>query len=116
MKEYKNVYLQNLPEDEFNVGSKIGQSMTGLGYVMFEKNRPDDPGATDLLVKYSYFDSWDLNKYLKSFQVKFIDARSDKVVATIDYHKNGIWGGSDGRVPDAFNYCRPYFGWPEIIE
>lgn len=112
LKEYKRAYLEPQKEDEFQMYRAIFWELNDLGFevvgVPFK-----DPSNDDFVVKYSYEGSWDIARYLQSFQIKMMNAKSDKLISTTSYYSRGLWRGvRDGRLEDAFNEFRKSAGLP----
>ncbi len=111
-KTYKTAYIEILPQDEFNLGTEIIKELSDLGLDVNMKVAPTNPGPTDMLVKYSYDDGWDMAKYLKSFQVFFFDAKTTSLIASFSYHLEGNYAGTEARVQSAFDDFRKEAGLP----
>lgn len=109
-KQYKAAYIEILPVDEFNLGSAIIYELGDMGLEVINKPLPPNPSTTDMKVKYSYTTGWDLAKYLKSFQIIFMDAQTDSIVANIAYRLEGNWAGTDTRIASAFDNLRTKLG------
>lgn len=106
LKAYKQAYIEQEPQDEFNIYKAIFWELNDMGYkvVSLPFKQPDE---TDLNVTYTYASGWDLSRYLQSFQIKFVNAKTNQVIATTSYRSRGIWRGvRDGRLEDAFNSLR----------
>jgi hypothetical protein len=110
--QYKRAYLELLPKDEFNIASFIVAYVNEMGIKVIGLPPPQVLEETDLIIKYRYDDGWDLNKYLKSFQVHFLDAQTGVVIGLISYEKKML-GYADNRMRDAFNEFRRTLGLPE---
>jgi hypothetical protein len=111
-KQYKAAYIEPHNEDEFNLVSAISFELSDMGLKVFGKPF-ETPSDTDMLVRFSYFDSWDLKKYLKSFQIHFMNAKTGSIIASSSYESNGLWQGArDGRLEAAFNDLRQKLGYP----
>ena len=111
-KSYKAAYIELLQEDEFNIGTFTIQELSDMGFQVFNKRVPADPLATDMLVRYTYAKSWDLSVYLVSYQILFLDARSEAVIAQLGYRLNGNWRSSQTRKIEGFNELRSKLGYP----
>ena len=67
----------------------------------------------DLVVDYTYEGGWDLARYLQSFQLRFLNAKTSQVIVASRYRSRGMWRGKrDGRLEDAFNDIRTKTGLP----
>ncbi len=111
-KNYSRAYIESLAKDEFQIYSALAYEMNDMEMeVVAIPIR--NPKETDLIVKYSYEEGWDITPYLQSFQFQFIDAKTGRVVATQSYKSRGIWHGvRDGRLEAAFNELREKNGFP----
>lgn len=103
---FKRAYVQPQQEDEFQIYRALFWELNDMGLevigVPFK-----DPTEQDLLVTYSYEGGWDMTRYLQSFQIRFINAKTTQVVTTSSYKSRGLWRGvRDGRLEDAFNDIR----------
>lgn len=103
---FKRAYVQPQQEDEFQIYRALFWELNDMGLevigVPFK-----DPTEQDLLVTYSYEGGWDMTRYLQSFQLRFINAKTTQVVTTSSYKSRGLWRGvRDGRLEDAFNDIR----------
>ena len=105
-RQYQNAYVEFLPVDEFNLGPVIVAELSSLGLNVYSKPLPAEPSALDLQVKYTYLTGWDLAKYLQSFQVFFLDAKTGLVVASLSYRLVGNWAGTEGRIKAGFEEFR----------
>ena len=111
-KKYKAAYIEPSKVDEFNMVSAITYELSDMGLKVLGKPF-ETPSDTDMLVRFNYFDSWDLKKYLKSFQIQFMNARTGSIIANSSYESNGLWQGArDGRLEAAFNDLRQKLGYP----
>ena len=105
-RQYQNAYVEFLPVDEFNLGPVIVAELSSLGLNVYGKPLPAESSALDLQVKYTYLTGWDLAKYLQSFQVFFLDAKTGLVVASLSYRLVGNWAGTEGRIKAGFEEFR----------
>ncbi|MBI5205413.1 MAG: hypothetical protein HZA11_10900 [Nitrospirae bacterium] len=112
-KQYKAAYVEIISPDQFNLGPAIIYELSDMGLQVINKPAPSSPLLTDMKVKYSYTQAWDLSPYLYSFQIVFADAQTDAVVANIVYRLSGQWVRSNARITDAFNEFREKLGLPE---
>ena len=111
-KSYKRAYIESLAKDEFQIYSALAFEMNDMGMevVAIQIKAPKE---TDLIVKYSYEEGWDITPYLQSFQFQFIDGKTGRILATQSYKSRGIWHGvRDGRLKAAFNEFREKNGFP----
>jgi len=54
-----------------------------------------------------------MSRYLQSFQIQMIEAKTGRVVAVQSFASRGIWlGVRDGRLKAAFNEMRAKNGYP----
>jgi hypothetical protein len=106
VKQWKSAYLQPLAQDEFNMASFITNELHAMDVEVFLRPEPEQPQAGDVLVRYDYYDGWDMGKYLKSFQIRFLEPSSEKLLASVDYRFNGNLRDSNHRVMDAFKKLR----------
>jgi hypothetical protein len=109
---YKRAYVKQLPEDEFQIYQGIFWELNDMGLevlgVPFQQ-----PTEQDLIVDYTYEGGWDLARYLQSFQLRFLNAKSSQVIVASRYRSRGMWRGKrDGRLEDAFNDIRAKTGLP----
>lgn len=100
-RQYKTAYVEILKVDEFNLGPSIIQEMGSLGIEVI-----NNPSSVDMKVSYSYTRGWDLGGYLKSFQITFIDAKDDSIIASSANRLNGNWRTAQGRIKAAFKKLR----------
>jgi hypothetical protein len=111
-KQYKAAYIEPLKDDEFNIVSAITFELSDIGIKVFGKPF-ETPSDTDMIVRCSYFDSWDMKKYLKSFQINFMNAKTGAIIANTSYESNGLWHGArDRRLEATFNDLRQKLGYP----
>jgi len=112
LKNYNRAYIEALSKDEFQIYGALFSELSDMGMVVVE-SQINEPAKTDLIVKYTYESGWDMRRYLQSFQLRFIDAKNNKVVAVQSYSSSGIWRGArDGRLKAAFNELRAKNGYP----
>lgn len=111
--QYKTAYIELLSVDEFNLGTAIIQELGDMGLQAVNKPKPPNPLTTDMYIKYSYLTGWDLAKYLQSFQIMFLDAQTDIVIATVSHKLVGNWAADDIRIASAFNELRAKLGLPK---
>ena len=112
LKSYKRAYIEALPQDEFQIYRALYHELNDMGMevvgVPFK-----NPTASDLVVKYSYDAGWDVTRYLQAFQIRFMDAKSGRVVAVSSFRSRGVWlGVRDQRLETAFNDLRAKNGYP----
>ena len=115
-KQYKTAYIEILPVDEFNLGAAIIYELGDMGLEVINKPLPPNPLSTDMRVNYSYTSGWDLAKYLKSFQIFFMDAQTNSIIASSSYHLEGNWARTDTRITSAFNELRKKLGLPKSTQ
>jgi hypothetical protein len=113
--DYKTAYLEIKTKDEFNLASEIGYQLSQMGMEVITKEK-SSAASKSLLVKFTYDEGWDFaGYYLKSFQVFFTNADSEKIIASISYHKPGSAGPrGQERIVDAFNDFRKKLGLKEL--
>lgn len=109
-KQYKTAYIEILPIDQFNIGAAIIYQLSDLGLQVKNTAAPANPSDTDMKVKYSYTQGWDLDKYLHSFHIIFSDALTDSIIASVSYRLNGNWARTETRIRDAFDELRIKIG------
>ena len=80
IKKYNTAYVDLLKQDEFNLGAAIMTHVADMGFAVKPTPLPQNLLDSDLLVKYDYYDGWDFRKYLKNFNVQFLDAKSGNVL------------------------------------
>lgn len=114
LKKYKTAYVDLLNQDEFNLGAAIMAHMTGMGLMVKQTPLPKDVADTDLLIKYDYYDGWDLRKYMVSFNVNIFDAKTNNLLLNSRYHQNGAWRGEEFRINYTFNDIRIKTGYPPL--
>ena len=112
LRSYKRAYIAALSDDEFQIYSALNSELADMGMQVFASPFTDSQ-ETDLLVKYTYDGGWDMTRYLQSFQFQFINAKTNRIVATQSYKLRGFWFGvRDGRLEAAFNELRAKNGFP----
>jgi hypothetical protein len=114
LKQYKTAYVEMLKQDEFNLGAAIMAQMMGMGFTVKQTPLPNDVSATDLLVKYDYYDGWDMRKYMKNFSINIFDAKTNSVLLNSRYDLTGIWRGEAFRINYTFNDIRIKTGYPPL--
>jgi|SRR5690242_6319871 len=114
IKKYNTAYVDLIRQDEFNLGAAIMSHIAEMGFTVKTTPLPQIPQDTDLLVKYDYYDGWDLTKYLKSFSVQFLDAKSSSVLLNSRYELVGKWRGNEFRINYTFNDIRLKLGYPPL--
>lgn len=114
LKQYKTAYVEMLKQDEFNLGAAIMAQMMDMGFNVKQAPLPSEVVATDLLVKYDYYDGWDMRKYMKNFSVNIFDAKTNVVLVNSRYDLTGIWRGETFRINYTFNDIRIKAGYPPL--
>jgi len=114
LKKYKTAYVDMLMKDEFNLGAAIMAHMTGMGFMVKQAPLPSNATETDLLVKYDYYDGWDMRKYLKNFSINIFDAKTNTLLLNSRYDLTGIWRGEEFRINYTFNDIRIKTGYPPL--
>jgi len=116
MKEYKRAYLQPQQEDEFQIYRALFWELNDMGLDVV--GAPfQEPTAQDLIVTYSYDGGWDITRYLQSFQIRFMNSKTNQVIVTTSYKSKGLWHGvRDGRLEEAFNDVRSKFDLPPTTQ
>ncbi|ABK98947.1 hypothetical protein Ppro_1327 [Pelobacter propionicus DSM 2379] len=114
LKKYKTAYVDMLTQDEFNLGAAIMAHMTGMGFMVKQTPLPKDVSETDLLVKYDYYDGWDMRKYMKNFSINIFDEKSNTLLLNSRYDLTGIWRGEEFRINYTFNDIRIKAGYPPL--
>lgn len=99
---YTAAYLEAPAKDEFNLTAAFTAKLSEMGLRVVAKPAPASPDPTDMIVRFTYTDGWDLTKYLKGFQIQFLDAGSRAVVAQTSYYSTGIWIREQARIDAAF--------------
>ena len=109
---YKRAYVKQLPEDEFQIYQAIFWELNDMGLEVL--GAPFQQATEhDLVVDYTYEGGWDLARYLQSFQLRFLNAKTSQVIVASRYRSRGMWRGKrDGRLEDAFNDIRTKTGLP----
>jgi hypothetical protein len=110
-KSYKTAYIELLPEDEYNFGTFITYELTDMGFQIANK-RITAPVATDMIVRYAYWRSWDFVFYLKKYQVIFLDAQTETIITNLEYDQVGVWLSARYRQIQGFNELRNKLGYP----
>lgn len=110
-KSYKTAYVELLSEDEFNLGTFITYELSDMGFQVANK-RITAPDVTDMIVRYSYWRSWDFIFYLKKYQVVFLDAQTETIIASLEYDSLGVWMSTRYRQIQGFNELRSKLGYP----
>jgi len=105
-KSYKTAHVELLQNDEFNLGSFITAELADMGFKLVKK------AEAEMLVRYSYQTSWDFTTYLQKYQVIFLDAKAETIIANLDYHLTGNWVGTRTRQVQGFNELRSKLGYP----
>lgn len=112
LKSYKRAHVEALVKDEFQIYGALVVELADMG-MQVVATPFKDPEDTDLLVKYTYASGWDMSRYLQSFQIQMIEAKTGRVVAVQSFASRGIWlGVRDGRLKAAFNEMRAKNGYP----
>lgn len=114
LKKYKTVYVDMLKQDEFNLGSAIMSHLISMGFMVKQTPLPIELVDTDLLVKYDYFDGWDMRKYMKNFSVNVFDAKTNSLLLNSRYDLVGIWRGEEFRINYTFNDIRIKTGYQPL--
>jgi len=114
LKKYKTAYVDLLKQDEFNLGAAIMGHMAGMGFMIKQTPLPLEVTDTDLLVKYDYYDGWDMRKYMKNFSVYILDAKTNAMLVNSRYELTGIWRGDEFRINYTFNDIRSKAGYPPL--
>lgn len=114
LKKYKTAYVDLLKQDEFNLGTAIMAQMAGMGFIVKQTPLPNALTDTDLLVKYDYYDGWDMRKYMKNFNVNIFDAKTSVMLLNSRYDLLGIWRGEEFRINYTFNDIRIKTGYPPL--
>lgn len=114
IKKYNTAYVDLLKQDEFNLGTAIVAHLADMGFSVKLMPLPQSLLDTDLLVKYDYYDGWDLRKYLKNFNIQFLDAKTGSVLLSSRYELVGIWRGEEFRINYTFNDIRVKLGYPPL--
>lgn len=110
--KYKQAYIEPHPQDEFSMTQALVVEMKDLGLSVVGVPYAD-PQETDLLIKYTYDDGWDMTKYLKTFNIQLMDAKTKAMLVSTSYNGIGLWYGvRDGRLETAFNEIRSKIGKP----
>lgn len=111
-RQYKTVYLEPLEVDEFNLAPAIAWELSDMGLKVVGQSAPADPGVSDMLVRFNYTGGWDIQRYLRGFNVQMTDARSKALLASVSYFKLGLFVSQSSRMEDAFNDLRYKLGFP----
>lgn len=114
LKKYKTAYVDLLKQDEFNLGAAIMGHMAKMGFMVKQTPLPTELTETDLLVKYDYYDGWDMRKYMKNFSVNMFDAKNNTLLLNSRYNLTGIWRGEEFRINYTFNDIRVKTGYPPL--
>ena len=112
LKKYKTAYVDILKQDEFNLGAAIMAHMIGMGFMVKQTPLPTEVTDTDLLVKYDYYDGWDMRKYMKNFRINMFDAKTNSLVLNSRYNLTGIWKGEEYRINYTFKDIRRKASYP----
>ena len=106
IKQFRRVFIEALPEDEFQVVSALVVELADMGFEVMG-TAFQAPVDSDLLVKVVAVGGWDLKRYLQSLQLQFVAAKSGTIVATTSFYSNGVWlGVRDNRLKFVFNDLR----------
>lgn len=116
LKKYKTAYVDILKQDEFNLGAAIMTHVADMGFIVKTTPMPKDLLDSYLLVKYDYYDGWDMRKYLKNFNIQFLDAKEGNLLVSSRYELTGIWRGDEFRINYTFNDIRTKTGYPPLKE
>jgi len=105
-KSYKTAHVELLSTDEFNLGSFITYEVSDMGFQIVNKQ------TAEMLIRYSYWRSWDFVFYLKKYQVIFLDAKTETIIANLEHDAVGVWISARSRQIEGFNELRSKLGYP----
>lgn len=114
LKKYKTAYVDLLQQDEFNLGAAIMAHVADMGFTVKTIPLPPEILSTYMVVKYDYYDGWDMRKYLKNFSIRFLDAKEGTLLLSSRYDLTGIWRGEEFRINYTFNDIRLKSGFPPL--
>ena len=112
LRAYKRVYVEPPPDDEFQVTSALIVELSNMGFEI--SGMPIvSPTDNDLLVTLKPVGGWDMTRYLQSLQIRFIAAKSGRLVSSSSFYSKGLWRGvKDERLKAIFNDIRKKNGYP----
>ena len=112
LRQYKRIYIEPLPEDEFQVISALTLELHDMGFEV--AGAPFvNPLETDLNVRVSAIGGWDMVRYLQSVQFQFVAAKGGRIVTVSSFFSQGAWlGVRDFRLKAVFNDLRQKNGYP----
>jgi len=84
LSRYKTAYIEPQNEDICNLRSFMVNELRDMG-LRIGDNPPKTPTSTDLLVRFSYCNGWNLGRYLKNINIQFMDGLSQEVVYATSY-------------------------------
>jgi hypothetical protein len=103
---FKTAYIEPMPQDEFNLTPAVAWELADMGLKVKLQTPSADALDTDLLVKLSYVGGWDIQRYLRGFNVQMLSAKDRTLIASVSYFKLGIFITQASRMEDAFNDLR----------
>jgi hypothetical protein len=109
---YKTAYLEPMQQDEFNITPAVAWELADMGLKVKLQAVPANPLETDLLVKLSYIGGWDIQRYLRGFDMQLVAAKDRAMLASVSYFKLGLFVSQASRMEDAFNDLRGKLHFP----
>jgi len=113
LRSYKRAFIEaTRPKDPFQIYPALVWELRDMGFDVVGV-KMQNPTDSDLIVRFSYDEGWDLTAYLRAVQFEFINAKNGRVVVVSSYQSTGLWRGvRDGRLESAFNNLRAKNGFP----
>lgn len=84
LSRYTTAYIEQLDDDILNMRSFIMSELRDMGLRIGDEP-PQSPVSTDLLVRFTYCDDWNLDRYIKKLQIQLMDCLSQSIVYTTSY-------------------------------
>lgn len=106
LSKFKTAYIEPMKEDEFNITPAVAWELANMGLKVKLQVPTTGPLDTDLLVKMSYIGGWDIQRYLRGFDVQLLAAKDNSMLASVSYFKLGLFTTQATRMEDAFNDLR----------
>ncbi|MFA7060523.1 MAG: hypothetical protein WC156_06870 [Pedobacter sp.] len=85
LSRYTTAYIEQSDEDACYLRSFIMTELRDMGLRIGDE-APKSPVSTDLLVRFNYYNGWDLGNYLKKIQIQLMDGPSQEVLYSTSYH------------------------------
>jgi len=92
--ERKQFYVESELADGHNLHVLIADQLRAMGYNATSGYLTMLPKEADTIVSYQSRWTWDFSTYLIELDMEIRDAKTDKVLATVSYHRPGVGGTS----------------------